>query len=156
MHNNREPFKRQEVGEEYSRVAVMCSDTIPAVHQQSNSMTTRELVEARLSAPPCRKCHDRTSAIITRTCNRNRNGGRPYWKCLPYNKFHGFGDERGDHPSNPLCLCGAPSKLQVSGQHKQPQRGLHYVCKRGICAFYSLCMDTQGRQVSVGEDLLSQ
>ncbi len=86
-------------------------------------------------SPPCLRCSLPTTRLITRSSNRNGNGGRPYDKCLPCGKFHRFADSRGDHPDNPPCRCGGPSKRQVAGE----QRGkkVHYVCRGGTCEFYA-------------------
>ncbi|KAI1923743.1 hypothetical protein LOZ65_003193, partial [Ophidiomyces ophidiicola] len=105
------------------------------------------------TAPKCYLCGRKGVLKITRASNRNGNAGRPYYKCLPCNKFLTFNDLRGNDPKNPQCFCGTSSKLQISGLDKKVPRGLHYVCRLGRCGFY----DTERRgqmQLTVDEDLV--
>ncbi|KAK2037077.1 hypothetical protein LZ31DRAFT_426802, partial [Colletotrichum somersetense] len=86
--------------------------------------------------PLCRSCRAPTTRHVTRSSNRKGNAGRPYYKCLPCNKFHCFADSRGCDPRNPNCSCGQPSRMQVAGRERNPPGGLHFVCQNGGCDFY--------------------
>ncbi|KIW35947.1 uncharacterized protein PV06_11744 [Exophiala oligosperma] len=100
-------------------------------------------------APDCIKCGKPTVWDVTKTSNRKGNAGRPYYICKPRRKFHCFADTRGNDPRNPACFCGVSSKTQVSGADKKTVRGVHYVCRRGKCDYYRLCLDDQNQQISL-------
>lgn len=107
-------------------------------------------------APECIICHKLTSRLITRSSNRKGNAGRPFYKCIPCNKFHCFDDIRGNDSRNPLCDCQVSSKLQVSGPDKRVARGLHYVCRLGSCNYYRVRGGAQERQVRLDADLVAK
>ena len=105
---------------------------------------------------PCFLCHGPSTRLVTRTTNRNGNGGRPYDKCVPCGKFLGFADERGNDPRNPPCECGVPSKRQVTGYRNKTPRAVHYVCRLRRCDFYAELRDgSDGERVVVDERLLA-
>jgi len=106
------------------------------------------------AAPICPKCHQRTTHDITRASNRTGNAGRPYYKCLPCDKFQCFDDDRGNDPRNPRCLCQVASRQQVAGPGKPIPRGLHYVCRSGKCNFYTVRRDEHEQQITVSEDVV--
>lgn len=102
------------------------------------------------SAPACVRCHRKTQRFITRYSNRKGNGGRPYYKCVPCDKFACFDDERGNDDRNPRCDgCGHPSKRQVAGMNTQLPGGIHYVCSRGTCDFYEPHLKEDGEQLAI-------
>ncbi|KAK6865963.1 hypothetical protein PG990_004593 [Apiospora arundinis] len=110
------------------------------------------LAPAAATPPPCFRCHRPSRQLVTRSSNRKHNGGRPYHKCVPCNKFLGFADDRGNDPRNPACPCGHSSRTQRAGSGQ-----LHYVCRMNACDFYQPFRDASGAQVSVvGEDLVEQ
>ncbi|KAK1974723.1 hypothetical protein LZ30DRAFT_539133, partial [Colletotrichum cereale] len=86
--------------------------------------------------PVCRLCRAPTSWRITRSSNRKRNAGRPYYICCPCKKFSCFADDRGCHPSNHNYYCGHSSRMQLAGRERNPSGGLHYVCQQGTCDYY--------------------
>lgn len=104
----------------------------------------------------CRRCGSSDlSYFTTRRSNRNGNAGRPYYKCMPCDKFITFIDNRGIHFHNPECGCGHSSRLQVAGRFAPKlARGLHYVCATGSCDFFQSAADRSGRNYDVTEDLL--
>lgn len=105
-------------------------------------------------APICILCRAPITRQITRTSNRNGNAGRPYYKCIPCNKFHCFDDRRGNDPTNPPCFCGISSKRQLSGPEKPMGRMVHYVCRIGGCNFYSDHGNTQQKITNVNRELV--
>ncbi|OAK93945.1 hypothetical protein IQ06DRAFT_363756 [Phaeosphaeriaceae sp. SRC1lsM3a] len=105
------------------------------------------------SGPRCRKCHSESKLLVTRSGNRNGNAGRPYYRCSKCPEFLCFADERGIDQGNPICLCGVPSRRQISGSLKRVPRGLHYVCSRGECFFYLPLYGSHGEQVGLAEEL---
>lgn len=115
------------------------------------------LAPAPESGPDCMMCGKASSRFVTRTSNRNNNAARPYYKCVPCDRFLVFDDTRGNDPSNPHCHCGTSSKRQISGRHRQVSRGIHYVCRLGKCDFYCPAKDMCDEQLSfedVQEELL--
>ena len=114
-----------------------------------------QLIPPPVTAPDCRRCHKSASRLITRRTNRNANANRPYYKCIPCNKFIRFDDERGNDSRNPLCHCQESSKMQVSGVDKRVPRGLHYVCRSGTCDYYEVRRDAQQQQITLDEDLVN-
>ncbi|CAG7935671.1 unnamed protein product [Penicillium salamii] len=115
------------------------------------------LAPAPDTGPNCMRCGKPSDEFVTETSNRNNNEGRPYFKCVPCNKFLVFNDTRGNDPDNPACSCGVSSKRQAAGHYRQVPRGVHYVCRLGRCNFYVPQMGNTGRQVSledVEEELL--
>jgi hypothetical protein len=119
----------------------------------STLQSVRLLPSAQVS-PICFRCGKPSSRHITRTSNRNGNGGRPYDKCMHCNKFLAFTDERGNDPNNPTCRCGLSSKRQIAGLRKKVPRGLHYVCRLGTCGFYAPVRNAEERQVTIDEGLV--
>ncbi|KAJ6168069.1 hypothetical protein N7497_000912 [Penicillium chrysogenum] len=119
--------------------------------------TSVPLAPAPENAPDCMKCGKPSVQFWTKTSNRNNNAGRPYFKCVPCDKFLVFNDNRGNDPLNPHCYCGVSSKRQVSGSSRRVSRGVHYVCRLGPCNFYQPEMGDGGHQLSledVEEELL--
>ncbi|KAG5921820.1 hypothetical protein E4U42_005691 [Claviceps africana] len=104
------------------------------------------------NTPVCLKCDKPTVRRITRQSNRNGNAGRPYYICIPCNKFSCFTDDRGKDPGNPPCDCGVPSRRQVACREKG--RKVHFVCMSGKCDFYRTCFDAEGDVVAVETDAL--
>jgi hypothetical protein len=100
-------------------------------------------------APDCILCGKPTRRRIARVLNPNGNAGRPYYKCIPCDKFHCFCDSRGNDPTNPPCHCGKSSKRQVSGHGKAVPRGVHFVCRLGTCDFYRALRDAEERQIQI-------
>ena len=108
-------------------------------------------------APDCFKCGKPSDQFVTKTSNRNNNAGRPYFKCVPCNKFLVFNDTRGNDPDNAHCYCGVSSKRQMSGPDRYVRYGSHFVCRLGRCNYYRPEMRDRYRQVSledVEEELL--
>ncbi|KAK5637088.1 hypothetical protein RRF57_012800 [Xylaria bambusicola] len=111
-----------------------------------------------LASPPtqppyCPCCSRVSKRLITRSSNRNGNAGRPYSKCLHCDKFLVFDDYRGNDSTNPECHCGYSSKRQVSGRSKPVAGRLHYVCRLGMCDFFSPGKDAKGIDVIIDMDL---
>lgn len=131
-----------------------------ASSSSSSSSTTVENTPrtGRTAETPCHLCGGPSTRLVTRYSNRTYYGGRPYFKCLPCNKFLAFADERGINSSNPRCYCdcgrgrqgqqGQLSRLQMNGQaHPRLPRGLHFVCATGRCGFYKeVLVDDEQRQ----------
>lgn len=113
-----------------------------------------ESTEMAATAPNCRACHRRTVRRVTRVSNRTGNANRPYYKCIPCDKFQCFDDDRGKSPDHPLCSCNIPSRQQVAGPDKFIPRGLHYVCSSGACDFYGVQRDAQQQQITLDENLV--
>ncbi|KAL8380776.1 hypothetical protein RB595_005185 [Gaeumannomyces hyphopodioides] len=112
--------------------------------------TVATLTVATPTAPACVYCREKTQRFITRSSNRNGNAGRPYYKCVPCNKFARFDDERGNDRRNPPCDgCGHPSKRQVAGGDARVPGGVHYVCSQGTCDFYKPHLNKDGVQLAV-------
>ncbi|KAH7115253.1 hypothetical protein B0J11DRAFT_540200 [Dendryphion nanum] len=107
-------------------------------------------------APKCTKCGRSTSWKVTKPSNRNGNAGRPYYKCLPCNKFCCFTDMRGNDPANPLCYCGTSSRKQISGENKHPLRQVHYVCVQGTCDYYQVGKSPSGDPICLDEEVANQ
>lgn len=103
-------------------------------------------------APDCIQCTRPTSLLYTRTSNRKGNAGRPYYKCVPCDKFHCFADQRGNDPTNTPCDCGKSSKRQISGPEKGRQ--VHYVCRIGGCDFYKAHKNTQQETINLDKELV--
>jgi hypothetical protein len=101
--------------------------------------------------PNCRSCRKACTRHITRSSNRNGNAGRPYYKCIPCDKFSCFEDSRGEDETNPLCDCGKSSRRQLSGREKG--RRIFYVCKTGSCDFFQFHKRQDGSIWSVGQDM---
>lgn len=93
--------------------------------------------------------------FVTRASNRNGNAGRPYYKCVPCDKFLVFADNRGNDPTNPPCMCGLASKRQVAGKERKTSRGLFYVCRKGACDFYAPALDRQEQQISIEDPIIT-
>ena len=107
------------------------------------------LVPAPDSGPDWRRCGKPSDEFVTKTSNRNNNAGRPYFKCVPCDKFLVFNDIFGNDPENPIFYRGVSSKRQVAGRYRQVPGGVHYVCRLGCCNFYMPQMGNTGRQVSL-------
>ncbi|KAI4594028.1 hypothetical protein KJ359_008818 [Pestalotiopsis sp. 9143b] len=122
---------------------------------------TRTLTMTITTPPPneqtrtCRRCNRPVQRRITKQSNRNGNAGRPYYRCVPCNKFIAFDDDRGRHEDNPLCECGLPSRTQLNGLYASPPRGVHYVCGTGKCNYYARLVKDE-KQVVVEEDLVER
>lgn len=119
---------------------------------------TIHLAPAPVAAPECIRCSRPTTLRTTRYSNRNGNAGRPYYKCIPCDRFTVFADERGNDPQNPLCHCAKSSKRQLAGSKakKSTKGAVHYVCRLGRCDYYFAQKDAQGKQVVVEEDLVDK
>ncbi|KAK4174866.1 hypothetical protein QBC36DRAFT_33103, partial [Triangularia setosa] len=83
-----------------------------------------------------RLCERPSKRFITRYSNRKGNAGRPYYKWQPCGKFLCFADHRGNDPNSPPCYCGVSSNRQLAGRETSVPRGVHYVCRLGVCTFY--------------------
>lgn len=103
------------------------------------------------SAPRCRRCGDPCVRRITRTTNRNGNAGRPFYKCIPCDKFSCFADPVGDSEKNPLCDCGLNSKRDLSSREKG--RKIFFTCKSGQCDFFEFHKREDGTDWQVDEDI---
>ncbi|KAH9883296.1 hypothetical protein F4778DRAFT_802559 [Xylariomycetidae sp. FL2044] len=114
-------------------------------------MTTADMTTDR---PRCYLCDSPSSRRVTRSSNRNGNAGRPYFKCVPCDKFLVFADARGNDHENPVCLCRVASKRQVAGRDRQVPRCLHYVCRLGRCGFFARARDVEGKAVTVDEEMI--
>lgn len=112
------------------------------------------LAPGPVKAPDCILCRVPTSLLKTRPSNRKGNAGRPYYKCVPCNKFHCFADERGNDPTNPPCHCGKSSKEQISGPEKSMGRQVHYVCRIGGCDFYLPHRNSQQETIILDRELV--
>lgn len=106
-----------------------------------------------LAQPVCLKCQRPVKYCTTNKTNLNGNASRPYFKCIPCDKFHSWADERGNNPKNPLCYCNKPSRGQVSGSKARSSGALHYVCSLGTCDFYQAAKNLKGVQIILGEEL---
>lgn len=115
---------------------------------------TSVLAPEPVKAPDCIQCGVPTNLRYTRTSNRKGNAGRPYYKCVPCNKFHCFADKRGNDPTNPPCHCGKSSKRQISGPEKSVARQVHYVCRIGGCDFYDVCRNAQQKTIILDRELV--
>ncbi|KAI1292587.1 hypothetical protein F5Y03DRAFT_402841 [Xylaria venustula] len=104
--------------------------------------------------PPQCRCGQVSKRLITRSSNRNGNVGRPYYKCLRCDNFLVFDDYRGNDSTNPEYHCGYSSKRQVSGRSKPVAGRLHYVCRLGMCDFFSPGKDAKGRNVIIDMGLI--
>ncbi|KAL2782521.1 hypothetical protein BJX66DRAFT_320533 [Aspergillus keveii] len=116
------------------------------------------LAPAPEAGPDCMRCGRPSTEFTTRISNRNGNAGRPYFKCVPCDKFLVFNDTRGNDPRNPDCYCGCSSKRQVAGRERRVPRGLHYVCRLGECRFYAPVRGSAGQQMTledVEEELIN-
>jgi hypothetical protein len=123
-----------------------------------------ELAPPPSEPPLCPTCDEKSTRFITRTGNRNGNTGRPYYKCVPCNKFIVFDDTRGNDVRNPLCKCGRSSKKCVAGKDTKFPRNLWYGCRLGKCNFFarSVRTDSDGtggvgyKANTVDDDLMGQ
>jgi hypothetical protein len=106
------------------------------------------------TAPQCTKCGHTASRMITSRGNSNGNALRPYYKCVPCDKFCCFDDLRGNDPTNPLCYCGLSGKTQASSINKTPRRQLYYVCRVGNCSYYEVVTDLNGKAHFVEDEVV--
>ncbi|CZT07001.1 uncharacterized protein RAG0_12584 [Rhynchosporium agropyri] len=104
--------------------------------------------------PNCRSCQRETVHRVTRVSNRKGNANRPYYICIPCDKFQCFDDDRGNDPRNPPCLCHVPSRQQVAGLDTSIPGGLHYVCGSGACEFYKVRRNASEIPVTLDADLI--
>lgn len=93
----------------------------PNLNYLQSAMALVSLAPAPETGPDCMRCGRPSSLMWTRTSNRNGNAGRPYYKCIPCNKFLVFNDTRGNDPLNPHCYCNVSSKRQLAGRHLTSQ-----------------------------------
>ena len=101
---------------------------------QTPQRQSQPISPAPAYSPLCKKCPYRTVHKVTKTSNRNGNGGRPYFKCENCGAFHSFADSQGINQQNPHCQCDQPSRL---GQASIQKGGLpFFVCATGACDFY--------------------
>jgi hypothetical protein len=123
--------------------------------QETFSPTQREEIHPlrnnQQDIPNCHSCGEACTRHITRSSNRNGNAGRPYYKCIPCDKFSCFVDSRGEDENNPLCDCGKSSRRQLSSREKG--RRIFYVCKTGSCQFFQFHKRRDGSNWSVEEDV---
>lgn len=112
------------------------------------------LAPAAKNPPHCFSCNKPSQRMVTRSSNRNANGGRPYYKCISCGYFFAFADERGNNPDNPSCDCGESSRLQRAGENSSNPGGLHYVCRLGTCDYYEVKVDENQEQVTTSLDLV--
>ncbi|KAI0977539.1 hypothetical protein F4678DRAFT_17849 [Xylaria arbuscula] len=131
----------------------MITDTDKQISTDLSSIKRVTLASPPIKPPRCLCCGQVSKRRITRSPNRNGNVGRPYYKCLRCDKFLVFDDYRGNNSTNPECHCGYSSKCQVSRRSKPVAGRLHYVCRLGMCDFFSLCKDTKGMDVIIDIDL---
>jgi hypothetical protein len=120
----------------------------PALQPLANAAPTPQTV------PQCIKCGHTASRMITSRGNSNGNALRPYYKCVPCDKFCCFDDLRGNDPTNPLCYCGLSSKTQASSINKTLRRQLYYVCRVGNCNYYEVVTDLNGEAHFVEDEVV--
>ena len=111
------------------------------IPQQTN------LLAFSTSPPPCYLCSRPSTLRIVQPNNPNGNAGRPYFKCIPCDRFLVFADARGNHATNPPCACGVPSKMQAASAWKG--RVVHFVCRLGQCRFYEVAENGLHRMIVV-------
>lgn len=99
----------------------------------------------------CPYCQQHSKAVDRYVHNPSRNGnlGRPYYSCGSCNHFRAFTDDRGLSPHNPHCECARASRLQVAGPDRVPAWGLHFVCAKGLCDFYSNVVWNNGARATL-------
>jgi DNA-directed RNA polymerase subunit M/transcription elongation factor TFIIS len=102
----------------------------------------------------CPICGREPKYFVTRRSNRNGNAKRPYYKCIPCNKFVSFDDDRGILTQNPPCDCSVQSRMQVAGKFAATARGLHFVCAKGKCGFYEGALAPTGEQYQLDDNLI--
>lgn len=112
-------------------------------------------VSISLRPPCCSNCNCFGERQITRRSNRNGNAGRPYFRCPSCSRFLTFDDDRGIHPTNENCHCGAASRRQLNGRDHAIPGGIHYVCARGKCKYFSRHMTNYGWQLAIEEELVN-
>lgn len=113
------------------------------------SIRATRLASPPNSPPTCNRCDRLSSRLTTRTTNRKGNAGRPYYKCLPCNKFLCFIDDRGNDPNNPPCYCEESSKTYMAGSEKRVPRGLFFSCRQGACDFHKPLRNDRGQHIAV-------
>lgn len=110
----------------------------------------------KLVGQDCSTCGGPCERMVTRSSNRNGNAGRPYFKCVPCNKFIRFDDARGldqGDQGNPLCDCGQSSRRQITSREKG--RRIFYVCTIGACQFFEWHRNEDGSRWSISEDVVA-
>ena len=101
-------------------------------------------VSISLLPPYCSQCKRSGERQITRRSNRNGNAGRPYFRCPSCDRFLTFDDDRGIDLTNENCHCGVPSRRQLNGREHTIPGGIHYVCAKGKCKYFSRIWHTTG------------
>ena len=97
--------------------------------------------------PNCPSCLQITTLFTVHYKNRNGNAGRPYYKCLPCQKFCCFADARGLDPANPICHCGRPSRRGKTTMAKGGKT--FYTCSQAKCDFYDEEIDEGSENVGL-------
>lgn len=92
----------------------------------------------RTQQPLCPICEKPATLHFVKESNPNGNAGRPYYMCDEHQRWLCWADERGLHPLNPPCDCGAPSRQDRIGVFnlRAPKMGF-WTCASGACRFYS-------------------
>ncbi|KAI1661984.1 hypothetical protein F4813DRAFT_94991 [Daldinia decipiens] len=99
--------------------------------------------------PKCFRCLETATRYTTSKTNTKGNGGRPYFKCDPCNKFLVFADYRGNYPRHDpqrgpednICHCSVSTKRLIAGRDKNNPGQVFYVCRQGTCDAYIPCVE---------------
>lgn len=129
--------------------------TISSNSPQSASPEFTSPVKSRPLGEDCKICCKPCTRLFTRSSNRNGNAGRPYYKCIPCDKFICFDDARGidaENSSNPPCNCGQISRRQITNREKG--RRIFYVCATAACKFFEWHKNKDGSEWSVEENVV--
>lgn len=132
----------------------LAQETLLPTHQATSKpatvgtkpITTAAMTITTLEPPRCPTCYEHGIRQIVNGNNPNGNAGRPYYICDLCDRFICFDDQRGISPANPRCRCGRYTRRQIAGTEKEVPHGIHYVCARGWCSFYSEEVDQDGVQ----------
>ena len=108
----------------------------------------------------CRYCGSSVQDMITKYPNANGNGGRPFLKCSnsTCDRFLTFTDTQGvpcgSSNASPMCYCGQPARLLVSGRDDQLRkpRSLFFKCAYGQCDFFRYKVNRNENVETLSED----
>ena len=110
----------------------------------------------------CKSCHGLLNLRHIRAANKTTEAGDLYYRCVSCSKFSHFVDKLDKQDlatSNPRCLCGLPSRRQLSSllSRRLPYygvampQGMYHICSAGDCDFHEWCRDEEGQRIVVFE-----